>query len=109
MANSFLLRFQENSENSYSDEISARIKTHTKTLQEQADPISTETTSKTLLAGTSTCTRVRREQGDPDYADTARTLPIGPIMGTTTKTAVKKESNDEDSRQKEMSVLPKCC
>jgi hypothetical protein len=108
MANSFLLRFQENCRDFYSDEISAGIKKHTKTPLEQADSASTEATSKTLLAGTSTCTRIRSEQGDPDYADTARTLPIGPIMGTATKTAVKKESNDEDSRQKAMSVLPKC-
>lgn len=109
MANSFLLRFQENSEDSYSDEISAEIKTHTKTPLEQADSASTEATSKTLIAGTSTCTRVRTEQGDPDYADTARTFPVGPIMGTKTATAVKKEADDKDSRHQEMSVLPKCC
>jgi len=108
MANSFLLRFQEQCEESCSGEVTTGTMTHTKMMREQADSDPSHLACKSLFAGTSTCTRVPSEQGDTDYANPARTLPIAPSMGTMTKTAVKMESDDQDRGKQEMAVFPKC-
>ncbi len=108
MANSFLLRFQERCDDSRPGEVAAGIKTLTKVHREQADVTSSESAFKTVDAGTSTCTRVRSEQGDSDYGLATRTLPVGPIMGTMTSTAVKMEADDKDSCGKQLTALPKC-
>ena len=108
MATSFLLRFQEHCEESRAGEVTAGLKTITKTQGEQADSASTEAAFKTLIAGTSTVTRVQSEQGDSDYADANRTLPIAPTMGTMTKTSANTESVDQDPSRQELRVLPRC-
>jgi len=87
--------------------------TTTKVMREQPDSDPTKPTFQLLPAadvhaGTATNTRIRSEQADTDYAHAARTLPIAPIMGTATKTAVKMETDDQDPRQQELTVLPKC-
>lgn len=107
MANSFLLRFQEYCEESCTGEV-AGLQTLTKIPREQADSASTEAVFKTLIAGTSTCTRVRSEQSDTDYANSSRTFSMAQTPGTKTKTAVKKESEDQDPCQQQMRVFPKC-
>jgi hypothetical protein len=49
-----------------------------------------------------------KEQGDADYANAIRILPVGPLMETGTSTAVKMEAADKDQSQDEMTVLPRC-
>lgn len=109
MATSFLLRFQENCEATCgAAEITAGLQTVTKVLREQTDSVSNEASFRTLIAGTSTITRVQSEQSDSDYANENRTIPVGPVMGTTTTTAIKMEGDDQDPRQHQLTVLPKC-
>lgn len=113
MTHSFLLRFQERCEEACSTAIAMGTETTTKVMREQPDSDPTKPTFQLLPAadihaGTATNTRIRSEQGDTDFAHSARTLPIAPIMGTITTTAVKMESDDQDPRQQEMTVLPKC-
>jgi len=108
MATSFILRFQEQCEKSGCGEIIAGLKTITIIQGEQADSASTDAAFKTLIAGTSTVTRVKSERGDSDYADSNRTLPIAPTLGTMTKTAVNTESVDQKPSHHEITVLPKC-
>jgi hypothetical protein len=108
MATSFLLRFQELCEESRAGEVTAALQSVTKIQREQGDLVSTEDAFKTLVAGTSTCTRVRSEQTDNDYANPSRTFPIAHALGTRTKTAVKKETEDQDPCHQQMRVFPKC-
>lgn len=113
MTDAFLLRFQERCEESCSGTAVAGTHTKTKIMREQpdADPAKADFRSLPgveISAGTVTNTRIRSEQGDADCGTTARTLPIQPVMGTTTKTAVKMEADDQDPRQHEMTVLPRC-
>lgn len=113
MTHSFLLRFQERCDDSCSEAVAIGTQTTTKVMREEADADPTKPTFQSLpaadiYAGTATTTRIRSEQGDTDYAHAARTFPIAPTMGTITKTAVKMETDDQDPRQHEMTVLPKC-
>ena len=108
MATSFLLRFQEYCEETCVGEVFAGVKTITKTLGDKTDSASTEAVFKTLIAGTSTVTRVQSEQGDSDYADANRTIPVGPKMATKTTTAIQMEGDDQKPRHHGIRVLPKC-
>ncbi len=112
MTHSYLLRFQERCEESCSTAVAMGTEPTTKVMREQPDADPTKPTFQLLHAGihagTATNTRIRSEQGDTDYTHSARTLPIAPIMGTITTTAVKMESDDQDTQQCEMTVLPKC-
>lgn len=113
MTHSFLLRFQERCDEPCSTAVASGTQTMTKVMREQPDADPTKLTFQSLptsdiYAGTATITRIRSEQGDADSAQGARTLPIAPILGTTTKTAMKMETADQDPLQKEMTVLPKC-
>jgi len=89
MTHSFLLRFQERCEESYSAAVASGTQTMTKVMQEQPDADPTKPTFQLLpvadiYAGTATVTRIRSEQGDTDYANAARTLPVATIIGTKT-------------------------
>jgi hypothetical protein len=113
MTDSFLLRFQEWCDDSLLGTVAVGTATGTKVRHEQPDADPTKADLRTLPlaqvhAGTVTITRIRNEQGDADYGSTARTLPVQPLMGTITKTAVKMEADDQDPRQHELTVLPKC-
>lgn len=113
MTHSFLLRFQEQCEETCSTAIAMGTETTTRVMREQPDSDLTRQTFQMLpaveiLSGTAKNTRIRSEQRDTDFAHSARTLPIAPTMGTMTSTAVKMESGDHDPRQEEMTVLLKC-
>jgi hypothetical protein len=113
MTFTFLLRFQERCEKSSSEAVATGIETTTKVLPEQPNADPTKPTFQPLTAannyaGTATYTRIRSEQGDADYANANRTLPIAPILGTNTTTAVKTEADYQDPSQHEMTVFPKC-
>ena len=113
MTYSFLLRFQERCEDSWSGTVATGTQTKTFATREQSDADPTKAAFRSLPAvkinaGTVTNSRIRREQGDADYASSARTLPVQYVTGTTTTTAVKMEADDQDPRKPELTVLPGC-
>ena len=113
MTASFLLRFQEPCDEAEGGDDPNGTKTVTKVAQEgkDADPMSLTCRSipfRAILAGTATGTLVQSEQADADRHSISRTIPIQQVMGTTTKTAVKLEGDDQDPRQIEMTALPRC-
>lgn len=110
MALSFLLRFQEHCVDPPVGAGGTGTETVTKIAREQSDADPTTPSYRSLPlaelhAGTMTTTRIRSEQGDADRSSTSRVVPL---MGTTTKTAVKMETDDQDPRQKELSTIPRC-
>jgi len=112
MTLSFLLRFQEQCEDSLAGAAGLGTETTTRMMHEQPDADPTKAEFRSLPSvqdnvGTVTNTRIRSEQGDADYGSTARTFPVQPVMGTTTKTAVRMESDDQDPRQYELTALPR--
>ncbi len=113
MTQSFLLRFQDRCEDGSSGPVATGTETTTKVLREQPDADPTKTTYRLLPSvednsGTMTNTRIHREQSDADYSSNVRIVPVAPVAGTGTATAVKMENDDQDPRQHELRVLPKC-
>ena len=112
MTLSFLLRFEEQCRTT-SEMVATGTETTTQVMREQpdADPRTVGYRSLPLVdlyAGTRTNTRIGGEQGDADYDSATRTVPLHQTMGTQTATAVKMETDDQDPRQAELTVLPKC-
>jgi hypothetical protein len=113
MRQAFILRFQDPCDDSSSGIAATGTATKTKMIREQADADPAKAVFHSLPAveinaGTITTTRTHREQADSDYGSAARTFPVQFVMGTATKTAVKMEIDDQDPRQHELTVLPRC-
>lgn len=113
---SFLLRFQEQCEDLPEGAVETGTATKTRVMHEQPDTDPTRMGHRSFpgiqanagTIGTITNTQIRNEQGDADNQSVVRPLLAQVIMGTTTKTAVKMEMDDQDPQQHELTVIPKC-
>lgn len=111
MGLAFILRFQEPCEDFPRTGTAFGTHTVTKILTEQNDMDSQPQPYRFVPAadtgtGTVTTTRIAIEQGDADRHSAPNIIPL---MGTTTKTAIKVEADDQDPRRHELSILPTCC
>ena len=109
----FVLRFQEDCENADSTFADVSNATATKIRREGPDTAMMDARLQVLPqikhnAATGTNTRISREQGDADRANSSKAMPVVSTEGTKTATAVRMESGDP-IRASEHMVLPRCC
>lgn len=112
MTASFLLRFQEPRNSSQPATVATGTQTITKIAQEQSDADPTRTSYRAVpeagdFTGTVTSTRIRGEQGDADYNSPARLMPVQHVIGTTTITAIRMESADQDPGHHDLMAIPR--
>jgi hypothetical protein len=116
MATPFILRFQENSTDVETSNVSTVTQSQTFTRKEQADPDEEHSSYAALKhpdknAGTQTktATRIEHTDADRDFS------PMGlipsksiPLSGTQTQTRIRAEGADEDPSGQQSRIIPSC-
>jgi hypothetical protein len=116
MAGGFILRFQDHCVENDVTDVRAGTQTMTKVKTEQpdTDPSGSEHLAiprSSLPTGTITGTRIRTEEPDADRHSVTAAIPRIPKddkTATRTRTAVRSETEDQDSGHQGVHIIPRC-